>query len=112
MEVFGGMGVLEEFGIERLLREAMILPIWEGTPHRQILDGWEVMARYSLHERLFDDLEAIQPSSNTSIMHNKIKNALNLPEDEQKAAAGKIFRQLARITAKALAAKMEEPAMS
>ena len=38
-EVHGGMGVLAEYAAERWLREAMILPIWEGTPHRQMLDG-------------------------------------------------------------------------
>src|SRR5260370_1183053 len=41
MEVHGGMGVLAEYSAERWLREAMILPIWEGTPHRQMLDGLE-----------------------------------------------------------------------
>jgi alkylation response protein AidB-like acyl-CoA dehydrogenase len=45
MEVYGGIGTLAEFHVERWLREAMILQIWEGTPHRQILDGLEVMER-------------------------------------------------------------------
>ena len=39
MEVHGGLGILAEYGIERWLREAMILAIWEGTSHRQVLDG-------------------------------------------------------------------------
>jgi len=45
MEVNAGMGVLWEYGVERLLREAMILPIWEGTPHRQVLDAVEVIVK-------------------------------------------------------------------
>jgi alkylation response protein AidB-like acyl-CoA dehydrogenase len=56
MEVHGGVGVLAEYPVERLLREAMILPIWEGTPHRQILDGMEVMERKQAHRLLFDYL--------------------------------------------------------
>ncbi len=53
MEVHGGLGVLAEYGVERWLREAMILAIWEGTSHRQILDGLEVMERKRAHQMLF-----------------------------------------------------------
>lgn len=56
IEVHGGMGVLAEYGVERWLREAMILPIWEGTPQRQILDGLEAMERKNAHKLLFDHL--------------------------------------------------------
>src|SRR5277367_6654319 len=52
MEVHGGLGVLEEYGAERWLREAMILAIWEGTAHRQMLDGMEVMERKRAHTLL------------------------------------------------------------
>src|SRR6185437_2522733 len=53
MEVHGGLGVLEEFRVERWLREAMILAIWEGTSHRQILDGLEVIERKRADRLLF-----------------------------------------------------------
>jgi acyl-CoA dehydrogenase len=56
MEVHGGLGVLAEHGAERWLREAMILAIWEGTSHRQILDGVEVMERKRAHKLLFGRL--------------------------------------------------------
>jgi alkylation response protein AidB-like acyl-CoA dehydrogenase len=52
MEVHGGLGVLAEYGAERWYREAMILAIWEGTSHRQILDGLEVMERKQAHKML------------------------------------------------------------
>ncbi len=54
MEVHGGMGVLEEYPAERLLREAMILPIWEGTAHRQVLDGIEAIVRKDAHVGLYE----------------------------------------------------------
>src|SRR3990172_7788281 len=57
MEVHAGMGVLAEYGVERWLREAMILAIWEGTSHRQILDGLEVMERKGAHRPLLRHLE-------------------------------------------------------
>ena len=54
MEVHGGMGVLEEYPVERLLREAMILPIWEGTAHRQVLDGIEAIVKKDAHLGLYE----------------------------------------------------------
>lgn len=56
MEAHGGAGAMHDYGVERLLREAMILAIWEGTPHRQMLDGLEVMQRQRAHEHLFAHL--------------------------------------------------------
>jgi len=57
MEVHGGMGVLEEYPVERLLREAMILPIWEGTAHRQVLDGIEAIVKKDAHIGLYERLK-------------------------------------------------------
>ncbi len=57
MEVHGGMGVLEEYPVERLLREAMILPIWEGTAHRQVLDGIEAIVKKDAHLGLYERLK-------------------------------------------------------
>ena len=59
MEVRGGLGTLQEFGAERWLREAMILAIWEGTAHRQILDRLEVMERKQAHHLLLRRLAPI-----------------------------------------------------
>ncbi|MCS7066128.1 MAG: acyl-CoA dehydrogenase family protein, partial [Fimbriimonadales bacterium] len=57
MEVHGGLGVLSEFPAERLLREAMVLPIWEGGSHRQMLDALEVMQRRQAHQLLLKHLQ-------------------------------------------------------
>jgi acyl-CoA dehydrogenase len=62
MEVHGALGILAEFPVERWFREAMVLTIWEGTCHRQILDGLEVMERKAAHRLLFEQLrEAADP---------------------------------------------------
>ena len=57
MEVHGGLGVLQEFRVERWLREAMILAIWEGTAHRQLLDALEVIERKQAHHALLAHAE-------------------------------------------------------
>jgi acyl-CoA dehydrogenase len=110
MEVHGGIGVLAEYPAERLLREAMILPIWEGTPHRQMLDGLEVMERKHAHEFLFAELESkISPNSDLSPLISetraRVEKHLKLPAEEKEAAIEPLFRDLAVFTARVLVEK-------
>ncbi|AGA34703.1 Acyl-CoA dehydrogenase [Thioalkalivibrio nitratireducens DSM 14787] len=100
MEVHGGAGVLADYGIERLLREAMILAIWEGSPHRQMLDGLELMARHRAHEGLFTQLG--HPPG-TDRLRATIEHLLNRDQAEREAGVEPVFRELAAWTAEALA---------
>ncbi len=103
MEVHGGIGILEEFGIERLLREAMILAIWEGTPHRQMLDGLKVLSRKDVQERLMNDLKTVVMKDEFSAL-NDCLNALNgLSQDEKERVIGKIFPKVAELVVKGYA---------
>jgi hypothetical protein len=105
MEVHGGMGVLAEYGVERWLREAMVLPIWEGTPHRQILDGLEAMQRKQAHELLFAHLAphaAPQALEETATL---VEALLALPQEEREAQSEDVFRQLAVFSAETLEKK-------
>ena len=99
MEVHGGLGVLAEYGVERWLREAMILAIWEGTSHRQILDGLEVMERKQAHKMLFEQLAEIAPAEELREMESEVQRHLKLPADEKEAQAEALFRRLAVLTA-------------
>src|SRR5712692_3469512 len=87
MEVHGGLGVLAEHGTERWLREAMILAIWEGTSHRQILDGLEVMERKGAHKMLFQRLAEIAPSKELQNMESEVEQHLKLAHEEREALA-------------------------
>jgi acyl-CoA dehydrogenase len=102
MEVHGGLGVLAEYGAERWLREAMILAIWEGTSHRQILDGLEVMENKQAHKLLFQHLSDLAPAEEVRKMESGIQRHLELPAAEKEAQAEAIFRQLAVFTAENL----------
>jgi acyl-CoA dehydrogenase len=108
MEVHGGLGALAEYGAERWLREAMILAIWEGTSHRQILDGLEVMERKRAHRMLFQRLKEIAPSKEIHDMESEVEQHLKLPPQEREALAEPVFRKLAALTAKALARKAKQ----
>jgi alkylation response protein AidB-like acyl-CoA dehydrogenase len=99
MEVHGGVGTLAEHRVERWLREAMILSIWEGTPHRQILDGLEVMERKGAHRLLFQHLAATADPQALEEVATRVEDYLALPAEEREAHAEAIFRDLAAFTA-------------
>src|SRR5437879_6113734 len=103
MEVHGGLGVLAEYGAERWRREAMILAIWEGTSHRQILDGLEVMERKRAQQMLFRRLAEIAPSKELQDLESEVEQHLKLPSAEKEAFAETLFRKLAAFTAETLA---------
>jgi acyl-CoA dehydrogenase len=105
MEVHGGLGVLAEYGAERWLREAMILAIWEGTSHRQILDGLEVMERKRAHQLLFRRLAEVAPSKELQEMGSEVEQHLKLPPEKKESLAEPLFRKLAIFTAETLARK-------
>ena len=106
MEIHGGAGALHEYPPERLLREAMILGIWEGTPHRQILDGIAVMERTRAHERLFAHLG--EPAGAT-VLRERIEALLAASRDEREAGAEAVFHELARWTGTELARRRLPP---
>lgn len=103
MEVHGALGVLAEFPVERWFREAMVLTIWEGTSHRQILDGMEVMERKSAHKTLFERLAAADPAE-LEAMRRRVEAHLALPQDQREAGAEEMFRDLAVFTARTVRA--------
>jgi acyl-CoA dehydrogenase len=52
MEVLGGNGYVNGFATEQLLRDAQVLPIWEGTSNILSLDVLRVLNREAAHEAL------------------------------------------------------------
>lgn len=102
MEVHGGVGTLQEFRVERWLREAMILAIWEGTSHRQMLDGLEVMQRKRADRLLFKHLAGKAPDAQLREMEARVERQLGLPEAEREATVEQLFKDLAAVTADAL----------
>ncbi len=106
MEVYAGIGTLAEHRVERWLREAMILSIWEGTPHRQILDGLEVMERKGAHRMLFDYLKPFARAQDVNAIASHIETHLRLPMAQKEARAEDVFRTLAAFAARTLAGKI------
>lgn len=106
MEVHGGVGTLQEHGIERLLREAMIADIWEGPPHRQMLDGLEVMQKRAAHHGLLDHIAPYADAPAVAVLRAKIDAHLMLAEAEREARIAPLFEELAACVAQACARKL------
>jgi acyl-CoA dehydrogenase len=102
MEVHGGVGTLQENRVERWLREAMILAIWEGTSHRQMLDGLEVMQRKGAHHLLFQHLAGRAPEVQLREMKARVERQLGLPEVDREETLERLFGDLASFTADTL----------
>jgi len=111
MEVHGGLGVLEEFGVERWLREAMILAIWEGTAHRQMLDALEVIHRKQAHHGLMQHLQRAGSAPKLGELVNEIDNHLKLPDAERERTWEPLAARLAKQTAETLLGTMPTPAV-
>ncbi|MDD5542156.1 MAG: acyl-CoA dehydrogenase family protein [Acidobacteriia bacterium] len=107
MEVHGGMGTLAEYSAERWFREAMILAVWEGPAHRQILDGLEVMQRKHAHRLLWKHLEKWAEGRELKEIQEHVEQYLALEPARQEADAEILFRHLARFAGQCLLKKYE-----
>ncbi|PSQ19674.1 acyl-CoA dehydrogenase [Halobacteriales archaeon QS_8_69_26] len=57
MEVLGGNGYVDDFVTNRLLRDAQVLPIWEGTSNILSLDLLRALDREDAHEPLLAEID-------------------------------------------------------
>ncbi|RDI95233.1 acyl-CoA dehydrogenase [Meiothermus sp. QL-1] len=79
MELFGGVGFVEDFAIARLAREALITPIWEGPANVQALDTLEVLFRKGaaqpFAEEFLPRLEAVG-TEEAHLAHSALQDTL------------------------------------
>jgi acyl-CoA dehydrogenase len=59
VECFGGAGYMEDTGIARHLRDAQVLPIWEGTTNVLSLDALRTVSRPHVAEAFVAELERL-----------------------------------------------------
>ncbi len=55
MELFGGIGFLDDFAVARLHRESLVTAIWEGGSNIQALDMLESIQKKAAHENYLDE---------------------------------------------------------
>jgi alkylation response protein AidB-like acyl-CoA dehydrogenase len=61
MELIGGNGYIEESPMPRLLRDAQVLPIWEGTTNILVLDTVRSARKERGHESMLARIRATSP---------------------------------------------------
>jgi alkylation response protein AidB-like acyl-CoA dehydrogenase len=66
VEAFGGAGYVEDTGIPRLLRNAQVLPIWEGTTNVLSLDLLRAESREGAVTALLEDLSEQAAAARTA----------------------------------------------
>lgn len=57
VEVLAGNGYIEDWPMARVLRDAQVLPIWEGTTNILVLDAFRALRKEGAHEVLFAEIE-------------------------------------------------------
>ncbi len=70
MELFGGLGFLEEYGVARWHREALITPIWEGPSNIQALDFLEAVQRQRAHDPFLSEIVPMLENAGTPEAHH------------------------------------------
>ncbi|HEX4684248.1 MAG TPA: acyl-CoA dehydrogenase family protein [Gemmatimonadaceae bacterium] len=80
-EAFGGAGYVEDTGIPRLLRDAQVLPIWEGTTNVLSLDMWRAIERTGAFEPWIADVRARLRAVNDERLHGTLSQVRAMAED-------------------------------
>lgn len=100
MELIGGNGYIEESVMPRLLRDAQVLPIWEGTTNILVLDTLRSARKERAHEAMLAKIRTWSPAAADDL-------ASSLDSLEEREARGWMDR-LARAYQLALLAESGE----
>ncbi|HEY7201671.1 MAG TPA: acyl-CoA dehydrogenase family protein [Candidatus Dormibacteraeota bacterium] len=96
LECFGGAGYMEDTGIARHLRDAQVLPIWEGTTNVLSLDALRTVARPDTAEAFVAELDRLG-----SPRRDEVSGLLNATAGRGPEAAQRSARRLAFAMAEA-----------
>ncbi len=76
LEAFGGAGYVEDTGLPRILRDAQVLPIWEGTTNVLSLDVLRVLSRGGSLEPLVREVKRCVQATEDASLHACAESAL------------------------------------
>jgi len=103
MELMGGLGYIEDTVMPKLMRDVMVLPIWEGSGNIIILDMLRAMTKTKGFEIICDEI--IKSADKNRLYGNWLKEELNrlilfsgklikLSQDEVESSAKPFFEKL------------------
>jgi acyl-CoA dehydrogenase len=94
IEAFGGQGYMEDTGLPRLLRDAQVLPIWEGTTNVLSLDALRVLAKPGIADAFMAELERLESPSRDRVA-TSLAVIARLDADGAQASARRLAFELA-----------------
>ncbi|WP_405481601.1 acyl-CoA dehydrogenase family protein [Streptomyces sp. NBC_00009] len=97
MEIRGGNGYIEDWVNPRLVRDAHLGSIWEGSSNVIALDVLRCMCRQGAHRTLADTYGGrAETRGRWELLHKKGDALLELPADEQEMRIGRYADELTR----------------
>lgn len=100
VEVFGGVGYIEDSGIPRLLRDAQVFSIWEGTTNVLSLDFLRATETHAV-----DFIAAVEEKfKNLGPSWSEAKSIINGPKEKLEVNARKLCFAIADAITSAIAA--------
>lgn len=108
IELHGGNGYIEEFVAPRLLRDAQVLTVWEGTENILALEVLRLIKKFDAHKLFFEDLtrrlagvshqQALnQINEKVHVLKQMLNRLRTLSEDHQTYHARKIAHRMTDI---------------
>ena len=80
LECFGGAGYVEDTGLPRLLRDAQVLPIWEGTTNVLALESLRALAADGAADALTAEVRRLAGEAEDSALREPVRAALRAVE--------------------------------
>jgi alkylation response protein AidB-like acyl-CoA dehydrogenase len=111
IEAIGGAGYIEDTGLPRQLRDAQVLPIWEGSKNVLSLDVWRAIERTGAFEPWLDDAYGRLDSVASEALKSAASRASEAADriaryiadargsDQREAGARKLAFAIARVSA-------------
>lgn len=103
MELMGGMGYIEDGVMPKIMRDVMVLPIWEGAGNIMTLDMLRASFKSEGLKAMFSDIQKIAASSNEysdlilsklKMISSKAETIAGLERDEMELNAKHTFNAL------------------
>jgi alkylation response protein AidB-like acyl-CoA dehydrogenase len=91
MEAFGGAGYVEDTGMPVLMRDTLVLPIWEGTTNVLALDVLRAMERDGAFEPFAEDVSARLRKVKAEVLmesSRRVRRALEALQESRKRMDG------------------------
>ncbi|GEK32778.1 acyl-CoA dehydrogenase family protein [Kurthia sibirica] len=105
IEMHGGNGYMEEFVTSRLLRDAQVLPVWEGTANILGLEIVRLVKKHAAHELFITFLSRRLDQLQTDSLQTIVVDQLAILEEQLHLYAS-LSEEMLTFEAKAMAKKM------